>query len=39
MSDLFIVYSRNDLTANYGFGLRGVKDETLVVKLLWWLNT
>jgi len=39
MSDLFIVYSRNDRTANYGFGLRGVKDETLVVKLLWWLNT
>lgn len=39
MSDLFVVYSENDRTSNYGFGLRGVKDRTLVVKMLWWLNT
>ncbi len=39
MSDLFVVYSENDRTSGYGFGLRGVKDRTLVVKMLWWLNT
>jgi hypothetical protein len=39
MSDLFVVYSENDRTSGYGFGLRGVKDRTLVVKMLWWLNS
>ncbi|MEY3984095.1 MAG: hypothetical protein RL160_1654 [Bacteroidota bacterium] len=39
MSDLFVVFSENDQTSSSGFGLRGVKDRTLVVKMQWWLNT